>query len=474
MSTVEIETGNIIKRYAFWNPATWSIPKLYWDAWSQEQRLHAICRQLEKVIAYADYLGVNVDDIASRLKAIEDGQLNDFIVAAIEEWFEDNEPAIITAIEALNDALPITDYDSVNTVTKKIDDEIATVNSTIDDVKAVMPYSSFDSVNTIENAIQSASNDIKAVMPYSSFDSVNTIESAIQSVSDDLNDYIENTEKINSFYNEDLFEVYLNGTDGNDANDGSNDAHAVKTLDRALEIINNKGFACCAIRIRADGTYIWPDRYCNISNTTLHMTAGSVTTSVTILFNTLARYYNSYIHSGAVTGTNFEFIYNAGIHVDACSFYMSNCKFVYRTRFDFSYSFVDYIDCEIDTTKKLAFYQSNVLFQNTNKITSTETSYAIHACQSNLVFYSVLNFVLSAPSYTNFGLIRSDESQTNMLATTITITKPNTLQVFMSCQRSFCTVNGTTASNISSNFDNLYSGSYSIIKTNSSNTIINS
>lgn len=122
MSTVEIETGRYIKRFAFWNPATWSIPKLYWDAWSIEQRTHAICRQLEKVIAYADYLGVNVDDIAARLKAIEEGQLDPVIVAAVEAWFEDNQPAIVAAIDALSDALPIAEFNGVNTVKKAIDD----------------------------------------------------------------------------------------------------------------------------------------------------------------------------------------------------------------------------------------------------------------------------------------------------------------------------------------------------------------
>lgn len=105
MSYVEVETGRYVKRWAFWNPATWSIPKLYWDAWSQEQRLHAICRQLEKVIKYADYLGVNVDDIAARLKAIEEGQLDDFIVSAIETWFEENEPEIVQALETLQDEI---------------------------------------------------------------------------------------------------------------------------------------------------------------------------------------------------------------------------------------------------------------------------------------------------------------------------------------------------------------------------------
>lgn len=109
MSYVEVETGRYIKRWAFWNPATWSIPKLYWDAWSQEQRLHAICKQLEKVIKYADYLGVNVDDIAARLKAIEDGQLDELITAAIEAWFEENQPAIIQAIQTLQDDLAALD-----------------------------------------------------------------------------------------------------------------------------------------------------------------------------------------------------------------------------------------------------------------------------------------------------------------------------------------------------------------------------
>lgn len=115
MSYVEIETGRYVKRWAFWNPATWSIPKLYWDAWSQEQRIHAICRQLEKVIKYADYLGVNTDDIAARLKAIEDGQLDELITAKIEEWFEENEPEIIQAIEALQDSVGDLE-DEINTI----------------------------------------------------------------------------------------------------------------------------------------------------------------------------------------------------------------------------------------------------------------------------------------------------------------------------------------------------------------------
>lgn len=127
MSYVEIETGRYIKRWAFWNPATWSIPKLYWNAWSQEQRTHAICRQLEKVIKYADYLGVNVDDIAARLKAIEDGQLDELIVAAIEAWFEENQPEIIQALEDLRE-----DLDAETRAREEADETINTSISTLE------------------------------------------------------------------------------------------------------------------------------------------------------------------------------------------------------------------------------------------------------------------------------------------------------------------------------------------------------
>ena len=171
----------IIKRFAFWEPATWAIPKLYWDAFSQEQRIHAICKQLSKVIGYADYLGVNVDDIAQRLKAIEDGQLDPYIIAAIEQWFEDNEPAIVNSIEAINDALPIADYDSAHTVSNAISaiadalpiadydiahtvsDAISAANSTINTINAALPIADYDSAHTVSDAISAANSTINTV-----------------------------------------------------------------------------------------------------------------------------------------------------------------------------------------------------------------------------------------------------------------------------------------------------------------------
>ena len=118
-----------IPRYAFWNPSTWAIPTLYWDTFSMEQRIHAICRQLGKVINYADMLGVNVDDIASRLKAIEEGQLDPYIIAAIEGWFEENEPEIVEALANLR-----TDVDGLEAI---IGNGFTPANTVTDEVNAL-------------------------------------------------------------------------------------------------------------------------------------------------------------------------------------------------------------------------------------------------------------------------------------------------------------------------------------------------
>lgn len=159
MSYVEVETGRLVKRWAFWNPATWSIPKLYWDAWSQEQRIHAICRQLEKVIKYADYLGVNTDNIAVRLKAIEEGQLDPWIIENIEKWFEENEPFIVQDINALNAALPISEFDSDNTIKDALDN----ADAALQQLGAVLPVSDFSTENTVKDAIDELDSRIDAI-----------------------------------------------------------------------------------------------------------------------------------------------------------------------------------------------------------------------------------------------------------------------------------------------------------------------
>ena len=56
----EQQMVRIIPSFAGFTEFTSSIPKLYWDVKSQEQRILAICKMLDKVICYADMLGENV------------------------------------------------------------------------------------------------------------------------------------------------------------------------------------------------------------------------------------------------------------------------------------------------------------------------------------------------------------------------------------------------------------------------------
>lgn len=89
--------GEYITRYDFWDPSTWTIPKLYWDAFSQEQRIHALCRQLAKVIAYADYVGANTDNLIQMQKDLEtqfekfmESGFDDYYFEQVEKWFAEN------------------------------------------------------------------------------------------------------------------------------------------------------------------------------------------------------------------------------------------------------------------------------------------------------------------------------------------------------------------------------------------------
>lgn len=91
-----------IARYVDYSPATWIIPKMYWDAFSQEQRYHALCKQLCKLISYADQLGIDTEylgdlytQLADDFEAFKEHGFDDYYKALIEKWIDKNMKSII-------------------------------------------------------------------------------------------------------------------------------------------------------------------------------------------------------------------------------------------------------------------------------------------------------------------------------------------------------------------------------------------
>lgn len=88
--------------YPAWSDFVQTIPKMYYDAYSQEQRLHTICKQLHKVICYADYLGGKVNITYKDIQQLQDdfeefketGFL-DYYETQLNAWINANMPEII-------------------------------------------------------------------------------------------------------------------------------------------------------------------------------------------------------------------------------------------------------------------------------------------------------------------------------------------------------------------------------------------
>lgn len=79
-----------------------SIPKMYWDVKSQEQRIHRICEMLDKLICYASFLGdeqndivVELENLANEFEKFKESGFLDYYEQQIEAWVYANMPQII-------------------------------------------------------------------------------------------------------------------------------------------------------------------------------------------------------------------------------------------------------------------------------------------------------------------------------------------------------------------------------------------
>ena len=90
----------------FWgfSAFTPTIPKLYWNVKSQEQRILNLFDLLNKLVCYCDNMGLQIDvstedikTLQENLQNLKDGGLVDYYEQQIYQWIQDNMEALISA-----------------------------------------------------------------------------------------------------------------------------------------------------------------------------------------------------------------------------------------------------------------------------------------------------------------------------------------------------------------------------------------
>ena len=89
----------------FWgfSAFTPTIPKLYWDVKSQEQRILNLFDLLNKLVCYCDNMGLQIDVNANQIQKLKDefetfkeSGFFSYYAAQIEKWIQDNMEHVIS------------------------------------------------------------------------------------------------------------------------------------------------------------------------------------------------------------------------------------------------------------------------------------------------------------------------------------------------------------------------------------------
>ena len=93
-----------VPAFAGFTEFTASIPKLYWGVKSQEQRILTLCKQLHKLVCYADMLGGkitmnrdDIDELTEMFNKFMESGFDDYYAEQIEAWINANMERIISA-----------------------------------------------------------------------------------------------------------------------------------------------------------------------------------------------------------------------------------------------------------------------------------------------------------------------------------------------------------------------------------------
>lgn len=89
--------------YGSYTAYTPALPQFYWDVYSSEQRVKHICYEIDKIIAYANMLGVNInathEDVAKLqelFQKFQDQGLAELYEKLLQQWVDDNMERIIS------------------------------------------------------------------------------------------------------------------------------------------------------------------------------------------------------------------------------------------------------------------------------------------------------------------------------------------------------------------------------------------
>lgn len=80
-----------------------TVPQLYWDVDGNEQRYHLLCKQLHKLVCYADMLGQKInlnheqiDKLEAEFEKFKESGFVDYYASQIEAWIKANMERLIS------------------------------------------------------------------------------------------------------------------------------------------------------------------------------------------------------------------------------------------------------------------------------------------------------------------------------------------------------------------------------------------
>lgn len=98
------ETTSPIPPFWGFSAFTPTIPKLYWNVKSQEQRILNLFDLLNKLVCYCDNMGLQIDvnaqdiaDLQTAMQELKDGGLLDYYEKQIYQWIQDNMADLLSA-----------------------------------------------------------------------------------------------------------------------------------------------------------------------------------------------------------------------------------------------------------------------------------------------------------------------------------------------------------------------------------------